>query len=337
MSVQGFTDKVRFGIIGCGTIATHAVCPAIRWSEIAELVSVTTRDPARSQMKMREVQSVTYHDSYEDLLEDESIQAVYIGLPNGLHEEWAIRAAEAGKHVLCEKSLSLTSASVRKVVEACEKAGVRLMEAYMYRHHPQWDVVREAIKEGKLGDIRLVRAGLSGQLHDSENHRWSALLGGGALYDVTCYALNLSRMIYGSEPLKVTAMADCSTREGVDRTSSAILDFGYGRMAVVSGSLSSYNHQFCEIEGNRGRICVDHPFIPGWENTRVVIQHGMEQEEVDVHGANHFFHMIEHFSLCVLDPTRPVKPGENGLHQVLLNEAVEQSWIAGKTVDVAEP
>lgn len=333
---QESVQKVRWGILGCGQIATHAVSPSIRWSEIADLVAVASRTEATAATKAAEIQAPRSYGNYAALLADPEIDAVYIGLPNGLHEEWAIRAAEAGKHVLCEKSLTLNAASALRVVQACEKAGVRLMEAYMYRHHPQWDVVRSAIRDGKLGDVRIVRAGLCGQLTDTENHRWSALLGGGALYDVTCYGLNLARMIYNAEPLTVVAMADRNTREQVDRTSVALLDFGHGRLAQVSGSLSTYNHQFCEIEGNRGRITLPHPFIPGWEKTHVVVEYGMNRDVIEVSGANHFFHMIEHFSLCVVDKARPLEPGEDGLRQSLVNEAIEQSWLSGKLAEVAD-
>src|SRR5690606_619758 len=112
--------------------------------------------------------------------------------------------------------------------------------------------------------------------------------------------------------------ADRGTREGVDRSSSAILDFGHGRLAIGTGSLSTYNHQFCEIEGTLGRITIQHPFIPGWEKTPLVIQHGMNRDEIEVPGANHFLHMIEHFAMCVADPQRPLAPGEDGLAQTLV-------------------
>lgn len=334
------TDKanrhIRWGIIGCGSIATHAIAPAMNWSPLCDLVAIASRDAEKAAAKARETGARRSYGSYAELLADPEIDAVYIGLPNGLHEEWTLKAAKAGKHVLCEKSLSLSSTSVRTMIAACEKAGVRLMEAYMYRHHPQWDVVRGAIKEGKLGEVRLVRAGLCGMLQETGDHRWSATLGGGALYDVTCYAINVSRMIYGREPVSVLAMADTSAREKVDVTSTALLNFGHNRLAVATGSLGTFNSQHCEIEGTRGRITVERPFIPGWEEAAVVIEYGMTRDRVRVGGANHFLHQLEHFSLCVIDPKRPIGPGEVGLQQQLVNEAVEQSWISGKTVEVME-
>ncbi len=330
------TPPVRWGIIGCGSIATHAIAPAMSWSPLAELTAVASRTEEGAIRKARETSAKRHYSSYEALLEDDEVEAVYIGLPNGLHREWTVRSAKAGKHILCEKSLALSSADVRVMIDAAEDAGVHLMEAYMYRHHPQWDVVRGAIKEGKLGEVRLIRAGLCGMLQDTQDHRWSATLGGGALYDVTCYAVNLARMLYGREPVTVSAMADTSTREKVDCTSTVLLNFGHNRLAVASGSLATFNHQHCEIEGTRGRITVERPFIPGWEEAAVSVEYGMTRDRVRVGGANHFLHEIEHFSLCVRDGKRPMTPGENGIKQALVNEAIEQSWISGKSVEVLD-
>lgn len=328
---------VKWGIIGCGAIAESAIIPAMKWSPMCEVVALASRALPVAVEKAGELGIPRAHGTYDALLADADVEAVYIGTPSGLHEEWAIKAAAAGKHVLCEKSLALNSAAARRMAEAAQAAGTRLMEAYMYRHHPQWDHVLGMIRAGRIGDVQSVRAGLSGQLLEDDNHRWSALIGGGALYDVTCYGLNAARFIFGREPESVVAMADRQTREGVDATSHAILDFGYGRMAVISGSLRANNHQFCEIEGTRGRIVMPHPFIPGWESVTVHVEEGMTMEDVRIAGANHFLHEIEHFCLCARDPRRPLAPAEDGLRQALLNEAVEQSWISGGKVEVPEP
>lgn len=330
------SNPVRWGIIGCGSIATHAICPALRWSSLASLHAVASRNEESARHKARELKAEIAYGSYDELLADPEIDAVYIGLPNGLHEEWTVKAAQAGKHVLCEKSLALNSAAARRMVEVCEDANVLLMEAFMYRHHPQWDVVRGVLSEGKIGEIVMLRAGLFGQLTDTSNHRWSAQLGGGALYDVTCYGVNAARMIFGREPISTVAMADNSTRDGVDRTSAALLDFGYGRTAVVTGSLATFNHQYCDIEGTRGRIRIRNPFIPGWDRVEVIVEVGMTRDVVEVPGANHYLHMLEHFSLCLRDRARQLRPAENGLANVLVCEAIEQAWLSGNLVEVPE-
>ncbi|MEQ8819650.1 MAG: Gfo/Idh/MocA family oxidoreductase [Sumerlaeia bacterium] len=326
--------RVRWGIIGCGLIASHAVAPAIRWSKLSVLHRVGSRNRDRARLLANDLGAEGYCGSYEELLADPDIDVVYIGLPNGLHEEWAIRAFEAGKHVLCEKSLSLSLDSTQRIAAAAEKAGLRLMEAYMYRHHPQWDRVRDIVTSGRIGEIRSLRIGLAGLLRDTGDHRWNRVLGGGALYDLTCYGINAARFLFRREPIKVCAMADLTMEEQVDRTSKALLDFGDGRLATVMGSFVLSNHQYCDIEGTDGRIRVEHPFIPGWEQTGIVVEAGIEAQRIVIGGANHFLHQVEHVSLCVLDPSRTLLPGENGIAQAKANQATEEAFRTGRTVAV---
>lgn len=328
------SDPVRWGILGCGAIASWAVCPALRWSPITELRGIASRSAARAEAKAREVEAPRAYGSYQEIVDDPDIDVIYLGVPNGLHEKWGTAALKAGKHVMCEKSLALSSAAARRMVEAAGQSGVRLMEAFMYRHHPQWNLVRDTINSGEIGEVVLVRAGLAGQLLDSDNYRWSSVLGGGALYDVTCYAVNLARMIMRREPLSVFSLADRNTVDEVDRTSTVVMDFGFGRLATATGSLSAANYQYCEIHGTRGSISVEHPFIPGWQATTVTIERGMNRDRVEVSGANHFLHEIEHFALCARDPGRPLSPAEDGLCQALVNEAVAQSWDSQKLTEV---
>ena len=160
--------------------------------------------------------------------------AIYVGLPNGVHAEWCVRAAEAGKHVLCEKSLALDAATARRTSEAFSARGLRLVEAFMVRHHPQWSVVHRLVREGAIGEPRLVRASFSGTLGRPDDHRWSRTLGGGALFDVTCYGVNVARWIFGREPRRVSALGVLAS-EGVDASSAAVMDFGEGALASVAG------------------------------------------------------------------------------------------------------
>src|SRR5262249_37733733 len=150
----------------------------------------------------------------EAMLADPEVEAVYIGLPNGLHEEWAVRCAEAGKHVLCDKSLTMTLAAARRVAGAVPSRGLRVVEGDMYRHHPQWGLVGSLLAEGAIGTVRMVRASFCGRFDKPTNHRWSASLGGGALWDLTCYCVNVARFLTGAEPVRVAAFADSSTPEG---------------------------------------------------------------------------------------------------------------------------
>lgn len=329
--------RVRWGIIGCGSIATNAIAPAIRWSSNGRMFAVASRAGESSLLKAREVSAERAHDSYQSLLEDPEVDAVYIGLPNGLHEEWSIKSAQAGKSVLCEKSLALSGESARRMVAEFQKRTLVLMEAYMYRHHPQWEAVRRLIDSGSIGEVRLIQATLTVDLRDSHDHRWTRGLGGGALYDVTCYGVNVARFLLAREPLRATAMADTRTVERVDRASTAILEFPGGVLAQIMGSLRGFNDQVVTIIGTEGKIEVTRPFVPGWERCEIIHSAGIHRDVHEVAGANHFLHQVEHFAEAVRDPDHELPPGEDGLRNTLVLEAIEQSWISGKTIEVPEP
>lgn len=322
-------ERVRWGVIGCGNIACNAVCPAINWADGAQLVAVASRDEKKARALAEELHSENFHASYEALIADPIVEAIYIGLPNGLHEQWTLRALDEGKHVLCEKSLALEVAPARRMVEMANRKGLRLMEAYMYRHHPQWEVVRGLIREGAIGRVKFIRAGLMGDLtNDPENHRWSTEIGGGALFDVTCYGVNVARFLLEEDPVDCRACGDL-VKDRVDRSSSAILTFPSGAFAVVSGSLATYGNQHCEIVGTEGSIHVAKPFIPGWDPVTVRVKRNNGMEEIEVGGANHYLHMVEHFSRCVRDGSRPLSPGEAGLPQIETLEMISKGLVAG--------
>lgn len=336
MNILKSSHPIRWGIIGCGGIAQKAVCPAIRWSGLCRLHAIASRDPEKARALTKELEAERFHDSYDSLLADDEIDAVYIGLPNGLHHEWSRRALEAGKHVLCEKAFVMEPAHAEELSAMASGKGLRLMEAYMYRHHPQWQTVFDHIDRGSIGEVRSIRAIFQGTNRNARDHRWSAKIGGGALYDLTCYAVNVSRYLFDSEPLGVMAMADLSTDEGVDRTSSALLDYGNGRSAYVSGSFSLHFNQSCEIIGLDGLLRIERPFGPGWEDTRLTLENSSGRETISIDGANQFLHMVEHFAQRIADPTLSLDPGESGVNQARVLKAMERSWETGARVSPAE-
>ena len=332
------TDCLGWGILGCGWIATEAIAPAIQWSNNGRLVAVGSRTLQGAESKARETGAMRAHGSYEALLDDSEIDAVYIGLPNGLHEEWALRCAEAGKHVLCEKSLTLSLASCRRVTQAFASRKLRLVEAFMYRHHPQWQVATDLIGEGKIGQIHIVRVSFCGRFDRVNNHRWSKALGGGALWDLTCYGVNAARFLVRAEPVRAVAFADDRTDEGVDASTQASLVFDNRALASVSGSLRAGRDQSVVVVGADGVLEVTWPFAPGWAPTQVIVRRGMEERRIDVGGANHFLHEVEHFASLVIDPQRDLWPAEDGACNVAVCEAIEKSWQAGgHAVDVERP
>ena len=308
---------VRWGILGCGAIATSAIAPAIHWADKNELVAVGSRTLERATRKAAEVGAPRAHGAYEALLADSDIDAIYIGVPNGEHARWALAAAAAGKHVLCDKSLTLRAADARAIGEAFRARELVLVEGFMVRHHPQWMVVRRLLEEGVIGKVAHVRAFLRAMLDHPSDHRWSPTLGGGALFDVTCYAVNVVRMIIGEEPIRTQATARW-TESGVDCSSDALLEFPGGAVASVHGSLRAPFEQGVVVSGEKGRIVLERPFIPHWDPTQVIVElnGGSNRQVHDITGANHFLHMFEHVAHCILDRSAPLFPAENGIANV---------------------
>lgn len=318
--------RVRWGIIGMGNIARKAMAPAIRKAANAELLAVASRDSTRAEALAKEAGAPRAHASYDDLLADPDVDAVYIGLPNGLHEEWTLACAEAGKHVLCEKSLTFTVESAMRMRDRCREGGVLLAEAFMYRHHPQWRVVKEVLRSGKLGRVVCISGALTGMLANERDHRWSRELGGGALFDVTCYPIDAARYLLDAEPEGVCALADLGTSDRVDRASTVILRFPGDVLATALGSLCSHGSQFLSILCANGVIEIPKPFIPGNGETSVLVRRRDGTEELGVAGADQFELQVEHFSRCVLDASARLDPAEDGVCNAAVWEAAEASW-----------
>jgi D-xylose 1-dehydrogenase (NADP+, D-xylono-1,5-lactone-forming) len=323
--------RIGWGIMGCGWIGEEAIVPAIQWSANGRLVAIASRDRDVAGAKARAAGALRAYAPYEAMLDDPEVDAVYIGLPNGMHEEWAVRCAEAGKHVLCEKSLTMTLASARRMAAAFAARGLRLVEAFMYRHHPQWSLVHSLLAERAIGTLSIVRAAFCNRFDKPADHRWSSSLGGGALWDLTCYAVNAVRYVTGSEPVRVAAFADSSTAEGVDASTQASLVLENGVLATVTGSLrvGAGPDQSVVVCGDEGAIEVVRPFIPRWDPSYVVLRRAggrAEERRFEVRGANQYLHQVEHFASLVLDPTRAAWPAEDGVRNVAACEAIEKSW-----------
>ena len=328
------TPVVRWGILGCGSIATSAIAPAIRWSNNGELLAIGSRSKERAAEKAAELGAPRSYGRYEDLLADPDVDAVYLGLPNGEHARWALAAAAAGKHVLCDKSLTLDLSNALDVRDEFRSRGLLLVEGFMVRHHPQWTLVRALLESGTIGPVRHVRAWFRATLDNAEDHRWSKTLGGGALFDVTCYAVNAARLAIGEEPARALGTARWA-KSGVDESTDALLEFPSGAVASVHGSLRAPFEQGVVISGERGRIVVDRPFVPRWEATTVAIYVDRSGPEVQlVAGANHFLHMVEHVARTIRDRSLPLFPAEDGVANVAACSAILEACRRGAPVDV---
>ncbi len=199
------TTTVKWGVLSTANIGTQKVIPAIQAAPNCEVVAIAGRDIDVTRTSADQLGIRRSHGSYQDLLDDPAIEAVYIPLPNHLHAEWTIRAAYAGKHVLCEKPLALSSTDALRMVDACAEADVKFMEAFMYRLHPSWQAALEMVRSGRIGDLVTVQSYFSYFNDDATNIRNIREFGGGALMDIGCYSINLSRLVFGAEPDRVAA------------------------------------------------------------------------------------------------------------------------------------
>ena len=262
------TDPVRWGVLGAANIALQKVIPGMARSELSRVEAIASRSSDTAAAAAAELGIIRAHGSYEALLADPEIEAVYIPLPNHLHAKWTVAAAAAGKHVLCEKPLATTPADARTMIAACDRAGVKLMEAFMYRLHPQWVQVRRLVAEGGIGDLVAIQSFFSYRNVDPDDIRNNAAYGGGALYDIGCYPINVARLLFASEPTGVEATIRRDPVFATDVLVSAILDFG-GRHATFTCSTQIEDHQRVDLVGTAGRLVVEIPFnIPPDRSTR---------------------------------------------------------------------
>ena len=318
---------VRWGILSTANIGVRKVIPAISKAERCEVVAIASRDGERAARAADELGIPRAHDGYEALLSDPEVDAVYIPLPNSQHAAWTIAAARAGKHVLCEKPLAMTAAEAEEMVRACATEGVLLMEAFMYRLHPSWEAVRELVASGRIGRLRAVQSWFSYFNDDPNDIRNVAELGGGALYDIGCYSINLSRMLFEGEPTRIEASV---TRDatGTDVLTSAILAFDDG-VATFTCSTRAERDQRVHIYGTDGRISIAIPFnIPPDRPTEVFVTSGgdppvsPDTETLTFEPADMYAIQAERFANTVLDDRPLPIPPEDGVGNMRVIEAI---------------
>ncbi|MEJ2203187.1 MAG: Gfo/Idh/MocA family oxidoreductase [Gemmatimonadota bacterium] len=320
---------LRWGTLSTANIGRAAVNPAIQASRNGELLAVASRDAARAEAFGEEWGIPVRYGSYEQLLADERVDAVYNPLPNSLHLEWTLRAAEAGKHVLCEKPLGLGETECREMAAAARANGVKLLEAFMYRFHPRTARVLEMVRNGQVGELRMIRSAFTFRLTRPGNIRLDPDLGGGALMDVGCYCVNVSRTMAGSEPTEVQARASW-TETDVDGQLAGIMRFDNDILATFDCALTMERTEFYEVAGTDGVLHVPSAYLPGTGDVPVLEQRGRgEVVEHGVEGADEYRLMVEHFADCVLDD-RPLRySAEEAALNMRVIEALYRSARAG--------
>jgi predicted dehydrogenase len=314
---MGMSGDVRWGVLSTAKIGIDKVIPATAAAERCEVVAIASRDLGRARAAASELGIPRAFGSYEDLLADPDVDAVYNPLPNHLHAEWTIAAARSGKHVLCEKPLATTSADAERMIQACEAEGVLLMEAFMYRLHPTWEAVTSLVASGRIGELKTVQSWFSYFNDDPGDIRNLVETGGGALYDIGCYCVNLSRMLFGAEPERVGGSVLRDPVMGIDVLTSGILDFG-DVVATFTCSTRAEPDQRVHIYGTDGRISIEIPFnIPPDRPTRVFVTAGgdppvrPETEVLTFDPANEYTIQAERFAAAVLDGGQvPIPPSD---------------------------
>jgi len=320
---------LRFGVLGCAAIATKKVIPAIQQqSERCEVVAIASRDHDRAAATAADLGIGRHHASYDALLTDDDVDAVYIPLPNHLHAPWTLRAAAAGKHVLCEKPLALDAAEAAGMIDGCRRAGVTLMEAFMYRVHPLWMRVHELVTEGSIGELQSIQAFFSYRNLDPRNIRNIADYGGGALMDIGCYPINVARWMFGAEPTNVAGSVRYDPTFGTDVLSSAVLDFD-GRHAAFTCSTQIEPDQRVHLVGTEGRLLVEIPFnIPPDRPTRIIRAAGGDPpvapglEVIAVGAADAYAVQADAFAAAIIDGTPVPIPPEDAIGNLAVIEAL---------------
>ncbi len=293
---------LRWGILSTANIGRKVVTPAIQAALGSTVVAVASRHGSQAHRYAADLGISKHYGSYEALLGDPEVDAVYNPLPNSLHLPWTLRALEAGKHVLCEKPLGLSAAECLEMATAAKAADRVLMEAFMYRFHDRTRTLFELTRAGTLGALHLIRARFAFTVSDPLNIRLNPDLGGGALMDVGCYCVNVARSVAGGEPLTVQARA--AWTHGVDETLTATLTFGGGLVAQIDCALNQPRFEKLEVFGTEGYCEVDSAFLPGMDEAALRLtlrETGVTQTLVPGH--NQYQRMVEHFAACAVQGT----------------------------------
>ncbi len=321
-------EPVRWGVLSVANIGVKCVVPAILASSNGGLIAVASRNAHRAQELFAHIPQVRIYGAYESLLEDPDLEAVYIPLPNSMHAEWTIKALEAGKHVLCEKPLAVTAQQGRAMVEAARANGKLLMEAFMYRFHPQTLWALEQVRTGRIGTVKLVHASFAFNVMlppRPQNIRLQADLAGGSLMDVGCYPINFCRAVFGHSPSNVSARVYKPDDSQVELAANAVLDFGDGRFGLIDSSFALPTRQVAEIHGDEGSISIPMPFTPLDVEVEVVLSLQGQTIHQYIARVDQYRLEVEHFGASVRSGAQPVLSLKESLENLETIEAIYRS------------
>ena len=342
-------ETLKWGILGCGRVARQAVGPGIQRSANGNIVAAGSRSREKARAFAADFGASRAHGSYADLIADPEVEAVYVALPNSMHCAWTIRAAEAGKHVLCEKPLAANAGEATQMAAACRRHGVTLMEAFAHTFHPHNRMARRLIEEGRIGRLQRIAAVHSGGRPPDDDVRLSAELAGGALMDKGCYCINTARYLFAAEPLSVYATAEFGETSRVDERLVATLEFPGGGIAQFETSLMlADNQQYsqgCEIFGERGRLFLPYAYSQvatyrfgrEVETALHIFQDDIEspsEEKLIFDGVHQWHLQVEYFAARVLAGLPLELPAEDGVANMRVIDAIYASARRGGPVAV---
>lgn len=328
-------DKVKWGIISTANIGMGKVNPAMRAGTHCDLIAIASRDLGKAREAADQLGIEKAYGSYEALFADPDVEAVYNPLPNHLHVPITKLAAAAGKHVLCEKPIALTAAEARELIAARDANSVLISEAFMTRCHPQWLAARDLVREGRIGDLRAISCLFSYYNVDGSNVRNMADIGGGALYDIGCYAITMSRFMFEAEPRRVVATIDRDPTFGTDRLTTAIMEFDAGHANFII-STQMVPHQRMQILGTKGRIEIEIPFnAPPDAATRILVDDGSDLggsgiQTLTYDAVDQYTIQGDLFSKAVRGSGELVVPLENSIANMAVIDAVFRSAAQGE-------
>lgn len=319
-------DTIAWGIISTAKIGTEQVIPAIQQAENCRVHAISSRDQKKAQEAAGRLDIPKAYGSYQDLLADEAIEAIYNPLPNHLHVPYTIDALEAGKHVLCEKPVAMDADEAEELREASEAyPNLKVMEAFMYRFHPQWRKAKELVDDGAIGQLQTIESFFSYSNEDPDDIRNKADMGGGGLMDIGCYCISLSRYLFGREPQDVMGKWKIDEDFGTDYLASGVLDFGTGTATFSCGTQLA-PHQRVNIVGRNGRIVIEIPFnAPPDKETRIWLHADGEQTEITFEPVNHYTIQAREFSASILNGTAVPTPLQDAVDNMRAIDAFRTS------------
>jgi predicted dehydrogenase len=326
-------DKVRWGVLSTSDFAERRFLPGLRKSPLIEVAAVASRDVGRAQAFADRCGISTAYGSYEELLADPTIEVIYNPLPNSMHVEWTMRAAEAGKHVLCEKPMGMNASELDVLLPYAER--VHIAEGFMVRFHPQWPETRDIVRSGQLGRVSHMHVAFSYSNTDGSNIRNVADVGGGALYDIGCYAIVAARWFMDADPVRVSALIDRDPAFGTDRVTSAILDFGDGRMCTFQVGTQTVYHQRVHVYGTTGRLEITIPFNQPQDDPTIYLLHegqsvdGLDARQIVVPTNDQYTSQGEAFSMRVRNEAPTTGPLLDAMVNMRVIDAVFRSAASG--------